>query len=250
MAEGDQMSFWDHLDVLRGTLLRCVGAILAVSILVFCFKGLVFDSFLLAPARGDFFMYRIFGIDLDMQLVNIELSAQFFIHMKMSFLLGFVLVFPYVCFEIWKFVVPALYEHEKKACRKAFGFAGVLFYVGLAVGYFIILPITLNFFYSYSVSDSISNSITLNSYFSTFISMVLTFGIVFEFPSVIAILNNLGIVSKDMLRSGRKYALIVILIIAAIITPADPFSMIIAAMPLYLLYEGSILVCRNKPAET
>lgn len=241
--ESDQMSFWDHLDVLRWTLLRCIAATLAVSILVFCFKSFVFDEVLLAPSRGDFFIYKLMGIDFEMSLVNLELSAQFFIHMKTSLLLGFILAFPYICFEVWKFVAPALYEHEKKACKRAFGFAGVLFYIGLAVGYYIILPVTLNFFQGYSVSESVNNTISLTSYISTFTSMVLVFGIVFEFPAVIAVLGRLGVVNRKMLRSYRRYAVVVILLLAAIITPADPFSMMIAALPLYLLYEGSVLVC-------
>lgn len=249
MAQDGEMSFWDHLEVLRGTLLRSLGAILGVSILVFCFKTFVFEKVLLAPARGDFFLYRLLGVDFGMSLVNLELSAQFFIHLKTSILLGFILAFPFVCWEIWKFIAPALYENEKKACRTAFLFAGALFYVGLAVGYTIVLPVTLNFFQGYSVSDSVSNTISLSSYISTFTSMVLMFGIVFEFPAVIAVLSRMGLVTRDTLKKYRKHALVVILILAAIITPADPFSMMIAALPLYLLFELSLLMSSNKTPE-
>ena len=246
MADSGEMSFWDHLDVLRGTIIRALAAVLGISVIVFCFKSFVFDKILLAPSQGDFFLYRLLGMDFDMKLINIDLSAQFFIHMKTSLLLGFILAFPYVCWEIWKFIAPALYTHEKKACRTAFVFAGILFYVGLAVGYSIILPVTLNFFQGYSVSPDIENSISLSSYISTFTSMVLLFGIVFEFPAVITVLSRMGLISRDTLRKYRKHAFVVILVLAAIITPADPFSMLIAALPLYLLYEGSILVCSKE----
>ena len=250
MAENAEMSFWDHLDVLRGTLWRCIGAVLLVSILVFCFKSFVFDELLLAPTRSDFFLYRWLGIPFSMSLVNIELSAQFFIHLKTSLLLGFILAFPLICFEVWKFIAPALYEHEKKACKSAFFFAGILFYIGLVVGDAIILPVTLNFFQSYRVSEAVENTISLTSYISTFTSMVLLFGIVFEFPAVIAVLSRIGLVTRDMLKKYRKHAFVVILVLAAVITPADPFSMMVAALPLYLLYEGSILVCRNEVSKT
>ena len=144
------------------------------------------------------------------------------------------------------FVAPALYPAEKSAVRKAFSFASVLFYAGLVIGYYLILPITLNFFQNYTVSSEIMNTITLNSYISMFTSMVLLFGIVFEFPVLIAVLNRMGIVSRESLGKYRRYAVVAILIIAAIITPADPFSMLIAAAPLYLLYEMSILACVRK----
>jgi len=157
--------------------------------------------------------------------------------------LGFVLSFPVVVWEIWKFIAPALYEREKVAVRGAFLFSGFLFYIGIAVGYLLVLPFALNFFQSYSVSDSVVNSISLKSYVSMFMSLVLMFGIVFQFPAVIAALSHMGMVSRSDLRGGRKYALVAVLVLSAIITPADPLSMMIAAAPLYILYEVSIIVC-------
>lgn len=246
MASGtDEMSFWDHLDVLRGTLLRIAVAVVSVSVLVFCFKSFVFDSILLAPAKSDFFIYRWLGVDFTMKLINTDISAQFFVHLRTSVIFALILAFPYVCYELWKFVAPGLYEKEKAAVRKAFGFAGVLFYLGIAVGYVLLFPVTLNFFQGYSVSEYVENTITLNSYISMFTSMVLLLGIVFEFPAVIAVLSNMGVVGKSQLKSFRKYAFVGILVISAVITPADPLSMIIAAMPLYGLYELSILACRD-----
>lgn len=240
------MTFWDHLDVLRGTLFRSALAIVCTGVILLCFKGFLFDDVVLAPTRPDFWLYRWMHLPFSMALINTDISAQFFIHLKVSFICGFIISFPYVCYEIWMFVAPALYPSEKCSVRKAFGFASVLFYIGLAIGYYLILPITLNFFQGYTVSDEVLNTITIDSYISMFMSMVLLFGIVFEFPVLIAVLNRMGIVTRDSLRKYRRYAVVAILIVAAIITPADPFSMLIAAAPLYLLYELSVLVCVKK----
>lgn len=240
------MSFWDHLDVLRGTLFRSALSVLLVSIVMFCFKNFLFEKIILAPSRPDFFLYKILGGNVSMQLINTEVSAQFFVHLKVSFICGFVIAFPYVVYEIWKFIAPALYDNEMRSVRKAFLGSALLFYAGVATGFCLIFPVTLSFFQGYTVSDTIANTVTLNSYISMFSSMVILFGIVFEFPVLIAILSNMGIVTKDTLKKYRKYAFVGVLIVAAIITPADPFSMLIAAAPLYLLYELSVFVCVRK----
>ncbi|MBR1872132.1 MAG: twin-arginine translocase subunit TatC [Bacteroidales bacterium] len=248
MAEEKEMTFWDHLDVLRGTLFRSAAAIFAVSIVFLCIKTSLF-RFVLAPTTPDFFLYKLLGLDFSISLVNIDISAQFFVHLKIALLCGVIVAFPYVIFEIWKFIAPALYSNEKKAVRKAFGMASVLFYLGVAVGYTVILPVCLMFFMNYTVSDAVLNTITLNSYISMFVSMVFLIGLVFEFPTVIMVLSSLGIVNKTMLRSYRKHAFIVIMIIAALITPSDPVSMFVLGIPLYMLYEFSIYVSREAPAE-
>lgn len=240
------MSFWDHLDVLRGTLFRSALSVLLVSIVMFCFKNFLFEKIVLAPSRPDFFLYKILGGNVSMQLINTEVSAQFFVHLKVSFICGFVIAFPYIIYEIWKFIAPALYDNEMRSVRKAFLGSALLFYAGVATGFCLIFPVTLSFFQGYTVSDTIANTVTLNSYISMFSSMVILFGIVFEFPVLIAILSNMGIVTKDTLKKYRKYAFVGVLIVAAIITPADPFSMMIAAAPLYLLYELSVFVCVRK----
>ena len=240
------MSFWDHLDVLRGTLFRSALSVLLVSIVMFCFKNFLFEKIILAPSRPDFFLYKILGGNVSMQLINTEVSAQFFVHLKVSFICGFVIAFPYIIYEIWKFIAPALYDNEMRSVRKAFLGSALLFYAGVATGFCLIFPVTLSFFQGYTVSDTIANTVTLNSYISMFYSMVILFGIVFEFPVLIAILSNMGIVTKDTLKKYRKYAFVGVLIVAAIITPADPFSMLIAAAPLYLLYELSVFVCVRK----
>ncbi len=186
------------------------------------------------------------GLQLDIELINIEISAQFFIHLKMALICGLILTFPYIIYEIWKFVAPALYDNEKVVFKKAFGLASVLFYIGVAVGYMFVLPVCLNFFMNYSVSDIVSNTISLNSYISMFTSMVLMIGVIFEFPAVVAVLSRFGLVTRQMLRSARKIAFVAILLIAAFITPSDPFSMFVLSVPLYILYEFSIYLCKNE----
>ena len=240
------MSFWDHLDVLRGTLFRSALSVFLASIVMFCFKDFLFGKVILAPSRPDFFMYKILGGGVSMQLINTEVSAQFFVHLKVSFICGLVIAFPYIIYEIWKFIAPALYDNEMRSVRKAFLGSALLFYAGVATGCCLIFPVTLSFFQGYTVSDAIANTITLNSYISMFSSMVILFGIVFEFPVLIAILSNMGIVTREMLTKYRKHAFVGVLIVAAVITPADPFSMLIAAAPLYLLYELSVIVCVRK----
>lgn len=243
MSADGGMTFWDHLDVLRGTLIRIVVAVLLVSVAIFCMKSWVFDGLIFAPTRPDFFVYKWLKADVNIQLVNLDISAQFFTHIKVSLMLGLVAAFPYIVYELWKFIAPALYQNEKGAVKKAFGFASLLFYIGVAVGYIFVFPVTLQFFQGYSISDSLTNNFSLQSYISMLTSMVLLFGIVFEFPSVLAVLSKMGLVTRSSLRKYRRHALVGILVVAAIITPADPVSMLIAAAPLYLLYELSVFVC-------
>ena len=238
------MSFWDHLEVLRGTLFRSVAAIVLVAIVFLCIPEQLF-RWVLWPTTPDFILYRWLGLDFGMSLVNIEVSAQFFVHLKMSVLMAVIIAFPYIIYEIWKFIVPALYENEKRSIRKAFGMSSFLFYLGVAVGYFIVLPVCLMFFMNYTVSDAVVNTISLSSYISLFTSMVFLIGLLFEFPTVVLVLSNLGILTRKQLKGFRKQALVVILILAALITPSDPFSMFVLSIPLYGLYEFSILVCKK-----
>lgn len=240
------MSFWEHLDVLRGALIRVLAVVLALSCLGLAFKEPLFKV-ILAPAGPDFFIYRLLGMDFGMTLINVDISAQFVTHLRASVVAGFILSFPYLVWEIWRFVLPALYAGEKKAVRRTFLLSSVLFYVGAAVGYFIVLPLCLQFFMGYSISPDITNTATLRSYMSMFSSLVLLMGIAFEFPSAILLLSMLGIVDRPLLRRGRKYAFVALLIVAAFITPTgDPLSMLLLAAPLYLLYELSITLCSSQ----
>lgn len=238
-----EMSFWDHLDVLRGSLFRAIGAVCLCSVLGLVFRELLFDGIVLAPTRPDFIVYRLLGWSFSMELINVEISAQFFVHLKASFAVGVIVAFPYVVWELWRFLAPALYDREKKAVRTAFAMSTGLFYLGVLVGYFIVLPVCLQFFMNYTVSDAVANTITIGSYMSMFFSMVLLIGVVFEFPTVVLVLNRLGVLDRGVLRKGRRYAVVIVLVLAALITPSDPFSMFVLAIPLYFLYELSILLC-------
>ena len=246
----EPQTFWDHLEELRKSIFHVLAVFVSLAVVMFFFKNFLFDKVVLAPASSDFFLYRMLGVDFSLSLVNLEVSAQFLIHMKVTFLCALVLAEPYLIYEIWKFVLPALYENEKRAVRGALGFASVLFYIGLAVAYSVIFPFMLNFFASYQVSPDVPNNFSLSSYISMFISTMLAFGIVFEFPAVIAALSRLGVVSRSLLKQYRKHAFVVILVLSAVITPSgDPFTMMVVCLPLYLLYELSILICKDKPVE-
>lgn len=249
-AQVNEMTFWDHLEDLRKSIFRMAASLVGVTVILFFFKDFLFDDVILAPTDKNFYLYRMLGLDFSLSLVNIEVSAQFMIHMKVTFICAVILTFPYLVYELWRFVAPALYEREKRAVRGAFAFAGVLFYTGLAVGYLVILPLMINFFAGYQVSPDVPNTFSLSSYISLFMSTVMTFGIVFEFPTVIAILSALGIVTKEGLRTYRRHAVCAVVILAALITPSgDPFSLLICTVPLYLLYEFSVLICRNADPE-
>ncbi len=255
------MTFWEHLDELRKVLFHSLWAIMIFMVAIFVCKDFVFDRIILAPLDSDFVLYRafnallgIFGIpsleDFKVELVNIDLAAQFFIHVKISFFLGLVVAAPYIFYELWGFLRPALYPNEKTAVKSAFGFAAVLFYCGVLVGYFLIFPLTLRFLGTYQVSDTVANQIALQSYISMFVGLIFIMGIVFEMPMLAALLSRLGIINKQLLQKYRKHAVIVLLILAAVITPSgDAFTLFAVGLPLYGLYEVSIAVCKSASAE-
>ncbi len=238
------MSFWDHLEELRGTIFRSLLALCLFAVLGFIFKKPLFYLILL-PATPDFFVYRLLGWNFSLELINVEMAAQFFVHLQAAFGAALVLAFPYIVWELWRFIAPALYQKEKKAVGGAFWMASGFFFLGVAVGYFLVLPACIQFFLNYSVSPVVTNSITIGSYMSMFTSTVLLVGVAFEFPTIIWVLSALGLLTRDQLQKGRRYAVVAVLVVAAIVTPADPLSMIIVAAPLYILYEVSILMCRK-----
>lgn len=248
MSDSGEMTFWDHLDELKKSIFRIVLVLLVAAVGLFAFKDFLFDGLILAPSKGDFFLYKWIGADVSLSLVNIEVTAQFMIHMKMAFLCALVLTFPYIIYKVWQFIAPALYDNERRKVRNAFLFASVLFYLGVTVGYTLIFPLMLNFFADYQVSSEVPNTFSLSSYISLLTSMVLTFGIVFEFPTIVALLSSLGILTKQTMVKFRRHAILVVVILAAVITPSgDPFSLTVVAVPLYLLYEFSVFIC--KPAK-
>lgn len=245
MLHSDEMTFWDHLDALRASLIKVIVAFLVVAIGLFPFKVFLFDNLILAPTKSDFWIYKLLGADFSLNLVNIELTTQFMIHMKMTLLCAAVLVFPYMVYQVWKFIAPALYSNEKNAMGKAFLLSSFLFYAGVVISYLIIIPLMLNFFSVYQVSGDVPNMFSLSSYISIFTSMALTFGIVFEFPILTILLSNLGLLHRESMKQYRRHAVCAIVVLAAVITPSgDPFSLAIVALPLYLLYEFSVLICK------
>ncbi len=245
-----EMSFWDHLEELRGAIIRSVLLLVCAFVALFFFKNLVFDTIVLAPTRSSFWFYRLLGVNMNLQLINIDVTAQFFTHIKVTFIAAFVLTFPFICYQLWRFIAPALYRDEKKTVRRAFGLGAGLFYLGICTGYFLVVPLMLLFFDGYHVSAAIVNTFSLNSYISIFSGMVFMMGLLFEFPSVLAVLSHFGIVTREFMKRYRRHAIIVIIILAAVLTPTgDPFTLLVVSVPLYLLYEFSILICRPEREE-
>lgn len=255
-----ELTFWDHLEDLRHMLFRVLGAMLLASIAFFIFMPQIFDSVVMAPCFGDFPIYRFFcdvsklftndaslcDESFHIQIINIKLASQFLIHMQMSFLFGLIVSFPYLLFEIWKFIAPALYDKEKNGFRLAFSLSSVLFFAGICLSYFLVFPITLRFLAGYQLTSLVSNQLSIDSYIGSFVSMNLIMGLVFELPMLALILSKLGIVKRSFFRIYRRHAIIVLLILAAVITPTgDPFTLLIVALPLYLLYEFSALLVRK-----
>ena len=247
---GKEMSFWDHLEELRGSIIRSVLVLVAVFVVLFFFKTFVFDTVVLGPTKSSFWFYRLLGLNMNLQLINIDVTAQFFTHIKVTFIAAFVVAFPYICYELWRFIAPALYRDEKKTVRGAFGLGAGLFYLGICTGYFLVVPLMLVFFDGYQVSATIENTFSLNSYISRFSGMVFMMGLLFEFPSVLAVLSHFGIVTREFMKQYRRHAVVVILILAAVLTPTgDPFTLLVVSVPLYLLYEFSIFICKPEEKE-
>lgn len=251
------MTFWEHLDELRKVLFRSAIVIVALMAGIFMAKDFVFNTVVFAPINSDFALYRLIdkvlvlmGMpalpEFKLSLINIDLSAQFFIHISTTFYFALVLAVPFIVYQLWKFVSPALYENEKRAAKAAFAFAGVLFLLGVLVGYYLIFPLTLRFLGTYQVSMEVANQISLQSYISMFTWLILIMGVVFEMPSLAVILSKIGILTKSFLKKYRRHAFVVMLVLAAFITPSgDPFTLMAVGLPLYGLYELSILVCRD-----
>ena len=251
------MSFWDHLEVLRWALFRSACVLAVIMVGTFIAMPYIFDRFILAPTNNDFFTYRWLnaigrGIvklspDFDVQIININVASQFMTHISTSISLAAVIAFPYFIWEIWKFIEPALFEDEIKHLRPAFFGGTIMFYLGCAIGYTLVFPFTFRFLVEYNLSPSITNQINLQSYIDNFTMLILVMGIVFEMPLLAWLLGLLGVLKKSFLREYKKHAIVVLLISAAIITPSgDPFTLMLVFIPLYVLYELSILVVKDK----
>ncbi len=248
--EGDNLTFWEHLDELRGTLLRIIGVTVLFGIGAFCFKELLFDI-VLAPSKSDFLTYRLMqriGVesgssDFSVNLINIELAQQFIIHMKMALYAGLFCALPYILYALLRFLIPALGDKQRRYTSIFIACGYIMFIVGVAVCYFVIFPLTLRFLATYQVSSEVANMISLKSYISTFAGMNVALGLVFELPVLCWLLAMLGVMKSQFMRDYRRYAIVVILVLAAIITPtSDAFTLALVALPMWLLYEASIRV--------
>ena len=252
----DEMTFWDHLEEFRGVLIRGVIAIVAISIIAFSFKKVLFDYIILAPKSSTFITYRILckiGKMLSMDsfclepstinLININLAGQFMSHMMISLITGLVISIPYIIWELWRFVSPGLTEKERENTRGVVLIVSLLFLTGILFSYFLVVPLMVNFLGNYQVSETVVNTISLTSYTSSVTTLTLLMGLIFEFPVVVVFLTKIGILSPKLLRKYRKHIIVIIFITAGLITPSpDIFSQLIVAIPLYALFEISIFI--------
>jgi sec-independent protein translocase protein TatC len=256
----DEMTFLEHLEALRWHIIRSALVIILASIVAFIFKQIIFDTILVGPSKSDFIMSRwlcflgrntFLHTDVlcinskPIKLQNIQMAGQFTAHIKISLIAGLILAFPYVFYELWRFVKPALYLNERKIARGSVFFISLLFFLGVMFGYYIICPMSVNFLYNYKATDLAENDIQLMSYISIITSICLAAGIMFELPAIVLFFSKVGLLTPEFLKKYRRHAIIVILLIAAIITPPDVFSQILVSLPLILLYEISIGISRK-----
>lgn len=247
MSENDASgTFWEHLDVLRGVLLRSLAVVALLAVVAFCFKETLF-AVVLAPRSSDFITFRLLGTEpFAVSLMNTGLTEQFMIHMKVAAYAGILFASPYIIYELFRFVSPALYRVERKRTVQVVGASVTMFLLGTLVNYFLIFPLTVRFLGTYQVSADVTNMLTLQSYMDTLIGMSLVMGVVFELPVVSWMLSRFGILDGKVMRQYRRHAVVAILAVSAIITPtADAFTMLIVALPIWLLYEVSILIVRK-----
>lgn len=245
------MSFWEHLDVLRGVLLRSAAAWFVCTVAAFVFRNALFTA-VLAPAHSDFVFYSMIrrcGIpleDFDIHFINTELAAQFTAHVEVAACIGLLVSFPLIAYFLYGFLSPALYLGERRYVKVAFGAGSLLFLLGIAVNYFVVFPLSVRFLASYQVSGEVVNIISLSSYIGTLLTLSLCMGVVFELPAVTYILGRMGLLNADIMRRYRRHALVAIVTAAAVITPTtDVFTLAVVTLPIYALYEVSILTVRK-----
>ncbi len=253
--EEREMTFLEHLEELRWHIIRSVISIFVFSIAAFFFKDIIFDSIILAPRNPEFLTNRLLCSLGDMvdikalcinntpfEIINIKMAGQFTTHITISIIAGLVIAFPYIFWEFWRFLSPALHDNEQSHARGAVFYSSILFITGVLFGYFVIVPLSIHFLSSYSVSGEVANQIYLRSYIGTITSISLAGGLIFELPIVIYFLSRIGLVTPVFLRKYRRHAIVVILIAAAIITPPDIFSQVLVSLPLLVLYEIGIFI--------
>jgi len=250
----NEMSFFEHIEELRWHLLRAALSVLVVTVVVFLMKNFVFQHVILGPTSPDFITYRLFCeyapqfcfYPEHLQIITRDIQEQFLSHIKVSLWLGFIVAFPYILFEVWRFIRPGLYKKEIVAARGMVFVCSFLFLTGVSFGYFIITPIAVTFLSSYSVSPDIANTTTLAALVNSITMFTIPVGLIFETPVILYFLAKIGLVSSAFLIQYRKHSFVFIIILAAIITPSpDVFSQMLVAIPLYLLYEVSIIVVKR-----
>jgi sec-independent protein translocase protein TatC len=251
MAEEKEMSFIEHLEELRWHFIRSIGAVFVFGFVAFYFKEFFFNQLVLGPAKVNFLTYRLLCqlsevtcIDkLNFTIQNRGMTGQFMMHMTYSAVTGLILAFPYVFWEIWRFVKPALYNTEQTATRGATFFVSLLFGLGVLFGYYVVAPLAINFLANYQLDATIENQIDLVSYVSTLVMLVLACGLMFQLPVAVYVLSSIGLLSPAIMRTYRRHAIMVILIVSAIITPSpDLVSQLLVAIPVYFLYEMSVFI--------
>lgn len=264
MAEEREMTFWEHLEALRWSLMRVAGVLLVFMIACFWVMPHIFESFVLGPTTAEFPLYRWLGQlgrlgsffpdfgndDYHVEIININVASQFLTHISTSFWFALVLMFPYLAFEIWRFVRPALLPGETRSVALAFALGTMMFFLGCAVGYCLVFPFTFRFLTEYRLSETIANQISLNSYMGNFLMLIFLMGIVFELPLMSWLLSKMGLVTKQWFKKYRRIAVVVLLALSAIITPSgDPFTLMIVFLPLYMLYEVGIRFAQDAKPE-
>ncbi len=252
----NEMSFLDHLEELRWLLVRSSAAILVMACVTYFFSDYIFDTIIFGPTNVDFVTYRFFCdvshylgfadticiTELPFIIQNTSMEGQVNIFVWTCITAGFILAFPFILWELWKFIGPALYEKEKKNAKLFVFMASILFFLGVLFGYFVIVPMSINFVATFTVSDVVKNEFNLESYIGMIKTSVIASGLFFELPIIIYFLTKFGLVTPDFLRNYRKYAVVIVLIIAAIVTPPDVVSQITVSIPMLIIYEASILV--------
>jgi sec-independent protein translocase protein TatC len=251
-----EMSFFGHLEVLRWHLVRSAFAILIITGVVFYFYVFIFDTIIMGPKKPDFWSYRKlcelgeylnkpgFCIqNIPGKIINTQMAGQFTLQINSGLLMGITFGFPYLLFELWRFISPALHDNERKAAKGFVFYATMLFFTGVLFGYYIISPLSVNFLANYIISPEIENTITIDSYLSSVATLTLASGVVFELPILVYILSTMGILTPKFMRETRRYSIIAILLLSAIVTPTpDMMTMLVVSVPLFILYEVSILV--------
>ena len=253
--EPGEMSFLDHLEELRWHLIRSLTAIFVFAIAAFVSKGVVFGTIILGPSKPSFWTYRMLCnlseilnsdalciSELPFIIQSRQMTGQFSMHITSSFVIGLICAFPYAFWEIWRFVKPGLYDKERKAATGATFYVSLLFFMGVFFGYFVVTPISINFLSNYQIDPSILNEFDIISYVSTVTTLVLACALLFQLPIVVYFATKAGLVSSSLLKTYRKHSIIVILMLSAVLTPPDPFSQVLIAIPLGLLYQLSILI--------